>query len=310
VPWGRHADDDSVLRRLWSRVGDVFRVKRLVRRTTFDVLVVKTSHEWVSLVRDLPLLLATRRSSPCTVLQFHGGDSLRLVAPGASLFKAASWALLRLCDGVLLLSSEEARAASQFNPRGTFRVVINPFQPAFDSTRRAVRASEPGRRSTILFVGRLIPEKGVFDVIEAAAAVRRRLAIRTVVAGGGPAASELERRAQELGLGLEDVLFTGEIDHDRLQELYETSDVFVLPTYWGEGFPTVISEAMNAGLPIVTTRMRGMADHLQEDENALFVAPRAPEKLALTVERLLRDPDLRTRMGRANQEKVKLFAPA
>jgi 2-polyprenyl-3-methyl-5-hydroxy-6-metoxy-1,4-benzoquinol methylase len=104
-------------------------------------------------------------------------------------------------------------------------------------------------------------------------------------------------------------LFTGEIDHGRLRELYETSDVFVLPTYWVEGFPTVISEAMNAGLPIVTTRMRGMADHLHEDENALFVAPRAPEELGLTVERLLRDPELRARMGRANQEKVKLFAP-
>jgi glycosyltransferase involved in cell wall biosynthesis len=91
--------------------------------------------------------------------------------------------------------------------------------------------------------------------------------------------------------------------------IYRTGDVFVLPTYWVEGFPTAISEAMEAGLPIVTTRARGMADHLEEGVNAVFVPKRSPGELAEALERLLTDEPTRARMGSANRQKVAEFAP-
>ena len=92
-------------------------------------MVVKTSHEPRSLLRDVPLLAATRRFVPKIVVQSHGGRSDLLVAPGRLGFKLASVALFALSDGVLVLSTEEARESHMFWRRGRFRVVANPFVP-------------------------------------------------------------------------------------------------------------------------------------------------------------------------------------
>ena len=71
----------------------------------------------------------------------------------------------------------------------------------------------------------------------------------------------------------------------------------------------VLLEAISAGLPIVTTPIRGALDHLKEGVNTLFVPPHDPSVLAQTLSKLLNDPDLRARMREANLEKVKEFAP-
>src|SRR5690242_20892116 len=82
VGWGRHHDRESRLARAITRLRDVRRVRAMLRRSSFDVLVVKTSHEWVSMLRDIPLLLATRGACPRIVLQFHGGRADKLTQPG------------------------------------------------------------------------------------------------------------------------------------------------------------------------------------------------------------------------------------
>lgn len=84
--WGRHQHGASCVVRAWSGVRDVLRVQMVLRRMPFDVLVVKTAHEWVSMLRDIPLLLATRRACPRIVLQFQGGRADRLaLAAGREL---------------------------------------------------------------------------------------------------------------------------------------------------------------------------------------------------------------------------------
>ena len=85
---------------------------------------------------------------------------------------------------------------------------------------------------------------------------------------------------------------------------------FVLPTYFAEGFPLSVMEAMGHGLPIITTPIRGCADYLSDGENALFVPARDPAALARAVERLLGDDALRARMSAANLARVADFAPA
>jgi len=105
------------------------------------------------------------------------------------------------------------------------------------------------------------------------------------------------------------VTLAGLLSHDELVAKYRAADIFVLPTYWAEGFPTVVAAAMSIGLPIVTTKLRGTADHLEEGVNALFVPPRAPSALADALGRLLEDDGLRRRMSTANRAKVRDFEP-
>jgi glycosyltransferase involved in cell wall biosynthesis len=307
-PWGSRRDDESAKTKATRVVSDIVHVRRLLQRGRFDAMILHTSQEWKSMVRDLPLLLATRRSRCRIIVEFHGGHAGRLAEPGHRGFKAVSWLVFKLADGALFLSSEEARDARQFDPRGRFRVVSNPF------VRSAAEPSANGRGSdhhdpVLLFVGRLIPEKGVLDVLDAMALLRGRAPCRLVIAGAGPAASMAAERIQSLGLD-EHVTLAGRLDRSELAAAYRASDLLVFPTYWGEGFPTVIAEAMDAGLPIVTTATRGNADHLRDGVNALFVPARAPVAIADAVERLLRNDELRAAMGQANRVKVQEFAPA
>jgi glycosyltransferase involved in cell wall biosynthesis len=100
----------------------------------------------------------------------------------------------------------------------------------------------------------------------------------------------------------------GHVNETSLRCAYESADIFVLPS-WSEGLPTVLLEAMDAGLPIVTTRIRGAADHLQEGVHACLVPPRNPERLREALAKMIANDDLRSRMGKANREKIKEFAP-
>lgn len=307
-PWGRHHDHESLTEKTIARLRDIPRIRRLLKANEFDVMVVKTSHEWRSLFANLPLLAATRRLVPSIVVQFHGGRSDLLVAPGHRTFKLASASLFALCDGVLVLSTEEARESQSFWRRGRFRMVANPFtRPSDDVVRQRTHHPRDGVL-TVLFVGRLIKEKGIFETLSAFASVARNHECHLIIAGDGPSAGDVAERITELDLNGK-VTLTGYLSGESLLKTYGDGDIFVLPTYHCEGFPTAITEALSAGLPVVTTRARGMADHLVDRKNALFVAPRDQAGLATALERILSDPELRHRMSVANQAKVGEFMP-
>jgi glycosyltransferase involved in cell wall biosynthesis len=209
-----------------------------------------------------------------------------------------------LTDGVLVLSTEEARAFVACEPHAKVQAVTNPF---------AVETEAPSRRRgtgppLVLFAGRLLWEKGVLDTIEAFALLRKRMDVRLLIAGDGPAAEDVRGAVARHGL-VDDVRVAGRLDRARLDRVYREAAAFVLPTYHPEGFPTALSEAMSAGLPIVTTASRGSADHLIDGTNALFVPPRDPSALADALERVLTDRALAARMSEANLAKVEEFAP-
>jgi glycosyltransferase involved in cell wall biosynthesis len=207
-----------------------------------------------------------------------------------------------------VLSSEELASFRPLASHTRLEVVSNPFVP-LAGTQNAERARPATSSGRLLFVARLLPAKGVFDVLDALSLLLGRRKAHLVIAGAGPAEPELERRVAARNLESA-VTLAGHLPPASLARKYAEADVFVLPTYHPvEGFPTVIAEAMGAGLPIVTTRMRGITDHLADEVNALFVPARDPEAIAVAVEKLLADDGLRERMREANLQAVKAFAP-
>lgn len=307
--WSAHtAGPESAAAKVIGRTGDLLRVHRRLRSWRPDVVYVATAHNWTGLLRDIPLVLSVRHGRPPLVVHLHGSESHRLVAPGRPLFKLCSAVLARRSAAVLLLSTEERREWTTFCPQGRFEVVDNPFVPDDTGPTRDRAAHKPEGVPVLLTVARLIAQKGVFDLLDAFALVLRRRAARLLVVGTGPAADELWRRARLLGIA-ESVELLGYVSGADLERAYRAATLFVLPSYFAEGFPLAIVEAMSHGLPIVTTRIRGSADHLREGENALFVPARDPEALAGSLTTLLDDASLRARMGAANVVRVADFAP-
>jgi len=312
-PWSSREEGEPVLRKLRDRGVDLMRIVGLVRRSRPAVVLATTSHDSRAMLRDLPLVLAMRLlGCPC-VLHFHGSAPNVLSERGHWLFKVASRLLVRLSGTVLLLSSEECRLWRAFEPRPLYCLVVNPYvahcyvhEAALDVVHP--RDGDEGRPLVILFVGRLIAAKGILDLVEAVRRVESKgILYRLVFVGDGEDRDALERliRAKRLQ---GNVALRGRLTGPDLARAYMDADVFALPSY-GEGFPTVLAEAMDAGLPIVTTGIRGALDHLVDGKNALFVPPGRVDLLAEALSRVLLDADLRRVMAAANREKVKEFAP-
>jgi len=301
--WGGRSGNESPATKLFGRLVDLVAALGRLAVCPGSVLFVNSAHSWRGLLRDLPLVAGARCLRHGSVVLLHGSAPEPLAASPRSPFALASRTLARCADAVLLLSTEELEGWRVGAPAGRFFMVSNPFEATVSDVPWS--AHEP---PVVLFVGRLLEEKGVFDVAEAFRRVRGTDACELAVVGDGPDAARLDAWLRQRGLTDRAHMY-GYAEGPDLLRHYTSADVFVLPTYWAEGFPTVLAEAMDAGLPIVTTRSRGMADHLTDGVHCLFVQPRDPEGLAAAVTRLLRDPDLRRSMGEANREKVADFAP-
>jgi glycosyltransferase involved in cell wall biosynthesis len=161
----------------------------------------------------------------------------------------------------------------------------------------------------ILSVGRLVPKKGFRDLVDALALIDTKgLRVRADVYGGGPLRDELEARVD--GLGLEGRLtFHGARLQDEIIAAYRRAAVFVLaPVVTDDGdrdgIPNVLVEAMASGVPVVATRISGIPELITDGIDGLLVREHDPAALAGAIERLLRDPGLAARLGRAGRVRV------
>lgn len=161
---------------------------------------------------------------------------------------------------------------------------------------QVVRRPEPGLVGS---VGRLCAQKGFGDLVEACALLRRRgVPVRCVVAGEGEERQALEARAREMGVA--DIFELPGLIPD-VTDLLARASVFALPCVHAtdgsmDGIPTVLIEAMAAGVPIVSTTISGVPELVRNNETGLTVPPHDAAALADAIERLLKDPGLAARI--------------
>lgn len=300
--WGGRRSDESLAEKVLVRSGELMvAVARLITRRD-AVLFVNSSHSWRGFARDLPLLVVARCLGHATLVLWHGSQPDRVAGHRRSAFGVASALLVRSADAVLLLSQWEMNLLGAALPQGHFFRVTNPYV-----AKATMPHGAPAGPLTILFVGRVIAAKGVFELLEAFAGLSASHDCRLAIVGDGPDAPAVGAWLEERSLSAR-VDVPGYLNEARLLQRYASADIFVLPSH-SEGFPTVVSEAMDAGLPIVTTTCGGMVDHLEEGVNCLFVTPGDAKGLRAAITRLLESPELRASMGAANSLRVREFAP-
>lgn len=147
-------------------------------------------------------------------------------------------------------------------------------------------------------VTRLSPQKGPLDFVRAAAQIAQAVPEAWfMMVGDGPMRAEVETLARDLGIANRLVL-TG-LRRD-VPELLAAFDIFVLSSLW-EGLPRVVTQAMATGLPVVSTAIDGSAEVVEEGVNGFCVPPGEPGALAERAIKLLRDPELAQRLGKAGQ---------
>jgi glycosyltransferase involved in cell wall biosynthesis len=174
-----------------------------------------------------------------------------------------------------------------------FGVDTEMFHPANDESRKT------GTR--VLFVGSLIPKKGVQDLLAALAHPSLNDVALDVV-GDGFHRSELEGISKRLGL-VERVQWHGMRPPDDVAEIMRQADILCLPSYT-EGKPNVVREAMASGLPVVASRVGGIPEMVKERETALLHEPGNVEELRKCLSELVNNGNLRRSLGAAGRQLI------
>lgn len=220
---------------------------------------------------------------------------------------------IRRCDAFVVPGSSSLEYLKTY---GISEIRIFPALNAVDnelfaaSAAKARRDPEESRHRLglpqryFLFVGRLVREKGVFDLLNAYAKLDEHLRkeIGLVFVGGGATRQELERQAGPVSPSV--VRFSGFVEQERLGEYYALAEMLVLPTYsdtWG----LVVNEAMACGLPVIVSHVAGCAaDLVTENWNGILVAPRDVSSLASAMEQIAMRPSLRAAMGANSLQRI------
>ena len=157
----------------------------------------------------------------------------------------------------------------------------------------------------LLFVGRLRYFKGLRYLIEAMEHIDARL----LIIGTGPEESALKSMASGKNSSGK-IIFLGDVSDQELPAYYAASDIFVLPSsHRSEAFGTVLIEAMASGKPVISTELGTGTSFINiNGETGFVVSPRSPESLSLAIRNLLKDAELRLRMGRNARERAKEFS--
>lgn len=277
--------------------------RRLVKSNDIDLLYLNSAFDVPGLIRDVITLFLVRGTGVTTFIKMHGSET-RLLGSRNPLVRTFLRFLRTWCDGMGLLSTEEHGLFQNAGFPGERSVIqkniIHPseYRPVQNlPALHGVSTSD----TVLLYAGRLLPAKGVLDILEAARLLKQRgRPFVLVFMGDGPLRSELAKKSRAWGLDAE-VRFTGHIAEAETRGYYAAARVLVFPTYFDEGLPMAILHALAAGLPIVTTRIRAAADYLREDTNCLWVPPRDPGALASAVERLMDDFSLREAISSNNR---------
>ena len=265
-----------------------------------------------ALVTPLVLVLA-RLFGRKAVVQTHGLDLIY----DSALYQLLCVRWLKRCDHVIANSAYTAALARNV---GVLEARITVIAPGVDAQRFAIpqdfeaikRRLGFEQKRIILFVGRLAKRKGVKEFIEKSFPyiLREIPSICFVVVGDNPleslahrgdALNEIKQAVAQLGMQ-RDVRLLGAVSDEQLAVLYKVADVVVLPALAAkadvEGFGIVLLEAAAAATPAVATRVGGIPDAVEDGMGGILVEPGDYKEMARVLIKLLRDDELRRRLGR------------
>ena len=287
---------------------------RARERVTYDVIY---SHYWLS--AEAGAILAQRWDVPHAAM-FHTLAEVKLRARASESEPRerieAEQRLVRGLDRIVAATEHERRLLMQIYRVPSSRVAVVPlgvdldqFQPRSQAEARAALGIDPDERM-VLAIGRIEPLKGFDILIRSMAQLSDRSNVVLSIIGGDDRASRelaaLRAVAEEVGV-TDSVRLLGPRPHEDLPAYYNAADVVAVPSFY-ESFGLVAVEAMASGVPVVASRVGGLASTVADGRTGYLIPWRCPEPFAEKIELLLRNEELRRALGRAAAERMRSYS--
>jgi starch synthase len=184
------------------------------------------------------------------------------------------------------------------------------FKPATKNMQTIEKLGLSKDATKILFVGRVVPEKGIFDLLNAfSKLLKKEQNIELLIVGSGTAKMriEIDRLIANLKIGGE-VKFLGSIKYSEMPQIHNLADIFCLPSVetktWAEQFGYSLVEAMACGKPAVSTWTGSIPEIVKHRETGILVKPNDPVALKSALEELSLNKSVREHFGANGREWV------
>ena len=281
-----------------EKVRHYLRVRRQTRSACraaprATVLWTSVSPSPLGHLRDLFTVLPAFRPQQRVYAVVHWGNFERLFTSALTRWTARR--LVERVTGFVFLSEQLSRRCAPWISADKRHVIPNTLGADVRCTAEEVAAKQQHRASRhtlrVLFLSNMISEKGYLDVLAAVGMMRQQgLPVEAHFAGGWTSEADriaFERHVAADGLQGAVTHYGAVRDRARVKRLYLEADVFVLPTsYPTEAQPLSIIEALNAGTPVVTTAHAGIPEMVRHGQEALFVPPHDPARIAKAMQEL------------------------
>ncbi|HML96709.1 MAG TPA: glycosyltransferase family 4 protein [Thermodesulfobacteriota bacterium] len=297
---GSEGRRESFVDRLLRYAVSPYQFWSFLRRNRPTIVHINTAMVPKAYWRDLAYVAVSKSVGSKVIYQVHGGSAPLEFFRARRLPTAFLKATLRMSDAIVLLSEIDRRDYLAFDPGLPLRVVPNAIEMVESSVRKTRRPEVPLR---LVYIGRLVSAKGIFEVVEALALLRAEgIDANMVFAGSGEDEQRLRARVNELGLD-DRVEFRGVVSGRDKDALWEASDVFVFPSH-REGLPYALLESMAARTVPVVCPVGAIPEVMQDGREGLFVPPNDPVRLADAIRHLHENRAALDVLGEAGRSRV------
>ena len=294
---GEEQLDLRFLSKFWGRI-NTYRasgqaLKALLKQhSDATVLWTSISPQAAGHFRDWFTVAPAFQSSNRVFAVMHWGKFAQVFQSILTRFTAKK--LLNQLEGIVFLNENRANACAGAVPANKRFIVPNTLDSdvlcSDEEVQQKLSQRSSEKKLELLFLSNMIKQKGYLDVLDATRILRDQdIPFHLTLVGQW--LSESDRDVVDLFIkqnNLQDnITYLGAVhDRKKIKALHLNSDVFLLPSYLIEGQPLTILEAMNAGTPIITTRLGGMVDMISEGRNGFFVPSRTPNAIAEAISQL------------------------
>ncbi len=268
---------------------------------------------WV-LPNGLPALIASKLFGIPLVISMHGSDVS--MAERNRMFGWIARLIFRSAAAATACSGDLHRRALALGALPTktivlpYGVTVEAFSPEY-ADRKWVFAhfGMPEAAPLLVAVGRFVHKKGFDILIRSLVAIRHEYpTARLILAGYGDLRTEYQQQADILGVA-DALIMPGQLDRTDVARLIASADIYCVPSVLDasgnvDGLPNTLLEGMSAGRAVVASAIAGIPDVLTDHIDALLVPPTDSDALSSACLDLLRDNDLRVRLGVAARQRV------
>lgn len=268
-----------------------------------DVVVINTSlsAEGLSTARDSINVLISKVFRRKTIVFCHGFVSGASEFPFRGGNRGIVCRLYRMCDAFIVLAGQLRDDLKRWGFNQPIYIETTTIGKDLMKDGLIRQGQVPENKRSLLYLSRIEKRKGIIELIDAYRLLKQQDAgYELFIAGNGPdLQSVTEYIAQK---GLDDIHMLGYVTGEEKVKAFGKASIFCFPSYFGEGMPVAVLEAMALGLPLASSDVAGLKDILTDGENGVILRGVNPGEIARGILELVCNDSLRQRISAHNRE--------